>query len=349
MGDNGGYAVGSVWFYDPNKIAPIVFAAVFGASGLVHAWQCYRYKCWKLTGWAVAGAAAYCGSFVARAFGAADYKDLTAYVVHFNFVFAAPPLFELLNYGVLARVAYYLPYHCPIHPGRLKTTFTTLATIIEVLGGYGAYYASKRNEPEGEQAIGRGCLLASLILQTILIAVFLGLTSVFHARVRRARTVRGSGPNSVIWVLYASSALILARTVFRVVDIVNLAAFDPEQNDFDPSLVPAVVRFEWPFYVFEASIMLVNQLMLHVAHPRRHLPENNAVYLAQDGMTELKGPGFKDNRNWCLILMDPLDFIGLFKRTDKSMNFWQNNGFSELGENVRDRPTRVQHRRRRRR
>ncbi|KZL81673.1 rta1 domain protein [Colletotrichum incanum] len=310
-----------------------------------------RYKCWKLTGWGVAGAAVYCAAFIARAFGAADYKDLTTYVVHFNFVYAAPPLFELLNYGVLARVAYYLPYHCPIHPGRLKTTFTALATVIEALGGYGAYYVSKRSEPESEQAIGRGCLAASLFLQVAVLLVFVALAAVFHSRARRARTPRGSaGPNAILWTLYASSLLILARTVFRLVEFFGLAAFKPGEAGFDPSSVAAVVRFEWPFYVFEASFMLCNHLLLGVLHPRRHLPEDNAVYLAQDGVTELEGPGFKDDRNWCLILMDPFDVIGLVKGTNKSMKFWQGNGFSELREPIAgDRTTRVRHHERRKR
>ena len=30
---------GSVWYYQPNKIAPPIFAAAYLASGAVHAWQ----------------------------------------------------------------------------------------------------------------------------------------------------------------------------------------------------------------------------------------------------------------------------------------------------------------------
>ncbi|KAL0936935.1 RTA1 domain-containing protein [Colletotrichum truncatum] len=342
-------ADGSVWFYDPNKIAPIVFAAIFGASGLAYAWQCYRYRCWKLTGWGVAGAAVYCASFIARAMGAADYKNLIIYVVHFNIVYAAPPLFEMLNYSILARVAYYLPYHCPIHPGRLKTTFVTLATIIEVLGGYGAYYTSKRNEPESERAIGRGCLAASLFLQIVVLVVYVALAAVFHIRARRTRSARGSGTNIILWTLYLSSLLILARTIFRVVEFFGLDAFRPEKPGFNPLSVPRVVRYEWHFYVFEASIMLCNQLLLQGFHPRMYLPEGNAVYLAQDGVTELEGPGFKDQRPWLLILMDPLDFIGMIKGTNRSTKFWEDNGFSELSEPNSETGSRVQHHDRRKR
>ncbi|KAF6831711.1 RTA1 domain-containing protein [Colletotrichum musicola] len=361
--DDGRYVDGSVWFFDPNKIAPIVLAAIFGASGLVHAWQCYQYKCWKLTGWAVAGALVYAASLVARVMGAGDYKNLTIYVVHFNLVYAAPPLFEMVNYCILARVTYYLPYHSPIHPGRLKTTLTSLATIIEILGGYGAYYTSKRDEPRTEQNIGRGVLAASLFMQIIVIAAYLALAALFHVRSRRSRGPRTrSGTSPVLWTLYVSSVLIFARTVFRLVEFFGFDSFRPFDNDgnaitiADPSSVPAVVRFEWPFYAFDAGVLLLNLLILHVSHPRRYLPQGRSVYLAQDGVTELEGPGFKDDRNICVIIMDPLDFIGMIKGTNKATRFWEMNGFSERssaeirGEHaLGDEPTRVRHEGRRKR
>lgn len=31
---------GSVWFYAPNKAAPIPFAVIFAVSGIVHLYQC---------------------------------------------------------------------------------------------------------------------------------------------------------------------------------------------------------------------------------------------------------------------------------------------------------------------
>jgi len=37
--DSGDTVPGSVWYYQPNKIVPPIFAAAFLASGTVHAWQ----------------------------------------------------------------------------------------------------------------------------------------------------------------------------------------------------------------------------------------------------------------------------------------------------------------------
>lgn len=35
----GDYSPASVWFYAPNKAAPIVFIILFSISGVLHIWQ----------------------------------------------------------------------------------------------------------------------------------------------------------------------------------------------------------------------------------------------------------------------------------------------------------------------
>jgi hypothetical protein len=32
---------GSIWYYAPNKAAPIAFVILFAASGFIHAYQCW--------------------------------------------------------------------------------------------------------------------------------------------------------------------------------------------------------------------------------------------------------------------------------------------------------------------
>ncbi len=36
---------GSIWFYAPNKAAPVFFAAAFAGSTLCHIWQCMYVVC----------------------------------------------------------------------------------------------------------------------------------------------------------------------------------------------------------------------------------------------------------------------------------------------------------------
>lgn len=75
------------------------------------------------------------------------------------------------------------------------------------------------------------------------------------------------------------------------------------------------------FYVFEGVMMLANSIMLNVMHPGRLLPQDARVYLGTDGVTELRGPGWRDPRKWWWQLMDPFDFVGCCRREEK-FDFW---------------------------
>jgi len=124
-----------------------------------------------------------------------------------------------------------------------------------------------------------------------------------------------------------------ARTIFRTVEYWTIA--DQllrlgKEEGFDPMSLSPVIRYEWYFYVFEAVLMLCNQVLMNVRHPRRWLPKSTKTYLAQDGVTEIDGPGYKDTRPFWQTLVDPFDLLGLLSKgneDDKTKRFWEGNGF----------------------
>lgn len=91
------------------------------------------------------------------------------------------------------------------------------------------------------------------------------------------------------------------------------------------------------FYVFEGVLMLANSVMLNIMHPGRLLPQDSRIYLGLDGVTELRGPGWRDPRKWYWQLCDPFDFAGCCKR-DPQFDFWNHpqadEGADEGGRNV---------------
>lgn len=99
-----------------------------------------------------------------------------------------------------------------------------------------------------------------------------------------------------------------------------LGPYPLDLNELKP-----VVREEWNFYVFDATIMLVNAVVWNVWHPRRYLPGGKEWYLAQDGKTEVKGPGWKDTRSLTETFMDP--FAALTARGGHQRPFWEHNGY----------------------
>lgn len=78
--------------------------------------------------------------------------------------------------------------------------------------------------------------------------------------------------------------------------------------------------------------MLINMVLWNMQHPRRYLPEDYHVYLAQDGQTELKGPGWKGEMPWFMTFIDPCGLIAavIGGGRKKKKTFWETNGFEHI-------------------
>lgn len=103
--------------------------------------------------------------------------------------------------------------------------------------------------------------------------------------------------------MFVSTGLVLARTVYRTVEYFGYDRLAAVQS-LDGGVSP-ILRYEWFFYVFEATLMLVNSTLWSVFHPRRYLPRTNRVFLERDGVTETEGPGWEDERPKWVTFLNP--------------------------------------------
>lgn len=140
--------------------------------------------------------------------------------------------------------------------------------------------------------------------------MFISLAVIFHTRLVKAEMMTAK-LRTVVTLLYASSALILIRNIYRCIEVWQ-------------GYTGYLQKHEAFFYVFDAGLMLVNSIMLNVWHPARYLPSSHKVYLARDGGTEVEGPGWVDARPWWGSALDPFDLAGLIKGKDKKTAFWEN-------------------------
>lgn len=212
------------------------------------------------------------------------------------------------------------------------TTFGAISSIVEALNGNGASYSSNANLPESKQNIGRDLLKAALIIQLCVIASFILLATYFHRKCHKANLLP-ENLKAVLYTLYCSSALILVRTIYRTVEYFSVSEIRIGPG-FNPMSISPIVRYEWFFWIFEALLMITNSVLLNVRHPALFLPVNNKIYLAEDGVTEIVGPGYQDKRNFLLTIFDPFDLIGLAKGRDKSGRYWE--GQREMGVSAPD-------------
>lgn len=312
---------GSFWFYAPNQAAPVVFAVLFAISCGWHSYQCIHYKCWKVSGILPWSALIFVAGYLLREYGAFHFDNLNVFIASLVMLYAAPPLYELSNYFILSRILYYVPYHSPIHPGRILTTFGAMSSIVEALNGNGAAYMANSSLSESKRNLGRALLKAALILQLAILVLFVFLATYFHRACKRSNLLP-KNLKAVLLTLYVSSALIGVRTTYRTVEYFTTANLHIT-SDTDPDSLSVMLRYEWFFWVFEAVLMVSNSFLLNARHPMRFLPRDNSIYLAEDGITEVQGPGYQDKRSFLMTLFDPFDVRGMLKGNDMNQKFWE--------------------------
>jgi hypothetical protein len=230
------------------------------------------------------------------------------------------PLYELANYFILSRILYYVPYHSPIHPGRVLTTFGAISSVVEALNGNGAAYTANSSLSQNKQNIGRALLKSALILQLAILTSFVMLAAYFHRKCGKAG-ILPKNLRAALITLYCSSALIGVRTIYRTIEYFTTARIHFDR-DINPDTLSPILRYEWFFWVFEATLMIINTFLLNARHPMRFLPRNNKIYLAEDGVTEIEGPGYADERHWYVTFIDPFDFVGMVKGRNMNQRFW---------------------------
>ncbi|MCJ1471062.1 hypothetical protein MMC07_009710, partial [Pseudocyphellaria aurata] len=219
------------------------------------------------------------------------------------------PVYSLTNYIVLGRILYYVPYFSPIHPGRVISTFVGLDIIVAILTGNGAAQVSNIDNSATGLRLGRGLLRTSILLQVICFLGFIALEVIFHRRCLRGN-VLNQKLRMIIILLYASSALILIRNVYRVVEVFQ-------------GYTGYLQNHEAFFYVFDGTLMLINSIMLNLYHPMMFLPHSNKTYLCRNGVTETEGTGWVDKRPFLVTVFDPLDLVGLLTGRNKTTKFWE--------------------------
>lgn len=226
------------------------------------------------------------------------------------------PVFAAANYIILSRTLYYIPYYTPMHPGRVLTTFIGLDVLIETLTVNGAAMAFNSDNKPGTRNSGGNMIKAGLFLQLGTIFLFVATAITFYVRCTKANVLHRR-VRQVLYTLFISCALIVIRSIHGIV-----VAFEALSSD---RLGPSIEN-EWIFWVFDATVMLINSYLLNVMHPGRLLPRNHKIYLARDGVTELVGPGWLDKRPFIVTVVDPFDIMGLLTGRDRKTAFWEQQG-----------------------
>lgn len=93
----------SYWSYKPNKGAPIVFAVLFLVSTILHTWQSFRYRSWRMTFFLPWGSLILTAGYALRAVGAWHYDDLNIFIASTVMIIMGPPVYAVCLSVTLGR------------------------------------------------------------------------------------------------------------------------------------------------------------------------------------------------------------------------------------------------------
>jgi hypothetical protein len=316
----------SLYPYHPVKALPILFTIIILSLGILHAYQSFFKYGWKKFGFMMVWATSvWVAGFICRAISVYHTQAVGIFIAQFVLIILGPPLYAAAEYFILGRLLAYLPYHSPIHPGRVLSTFFLLSGAVESLTANGAANSSGSGRTPSQVTNGLRCIKAGLLLQAVVEVGFFSLVALLEYRCRRA----GCFPRNVrivCYVLYTTSFMVLVRCIARTIEGFEAASCDPNAPGYD-GYCGTVQRHEWFLWVFEVANITIFVAILAFLPPGRYLPRSTKVYLdPYDWSTERIGPGFStaESRSLLATVLDPFDIAGALTSKGKTAEkFWE--------------------------
>lgn len=186
-------------------------------------------------------------------------NQIPSYVIQSCFILLAPVLYAASIYMVLGRLIR------SVRGERFSLIRATWITKVFVIGdllalnvqGNGAGLASN----EKHQKVGEYIVIGGLIIQLIVFGFFVVCARGFHRRMGRCVAEEGESNPDIPWrqglnMLYACSALIAVRSIFRVVEYVM-------------GVDSYLLANEWPMYVFDSTLMFGVQVIFFIWYPSK--------------------------------------------------------------------------------
>lgn len=219
-GNNAGYDF-KLYRYDPSLPAAIVATIIFAILTAVHFWRLRRAGAVYFTPFLIGGifqTIGYCG----RIWSHFDKESIGGFVMQAILILVAPALFAASIYMILGRLIRALgAEHLSLIPIKWVTKIFVTGDVIAFglqAGGGGIQSAGTLEMYD----MGEKIIIAGLFVQIAVFGFFVVTALLFHSRMLK-NSPAGTSQGPVAWkrhlyVLYVTSALILIRSIFRVVE-----------------------------------------------------------------------------------------------------------------------------------
>lgn len=193
---------------------------------------------------------------------------LMPYILQSVFLLVPPSLFAASIYMTLGRIIRGLGpkgESCCIIKIRWLTTIFVVGDVFGfMVQSGGAGFMAAGDDPK----MGENIVVAGLFIQIIFFGIFIAAAVMFHRKYRQQHVIGGAFGTrnngelpweSMFMTLYATSALILVHSVFRIIEYVMGSDGYLLEN-------------EWLLYVFDGLLMAAAMVIFHVWYPSKIRP-----------------------------------------------------------------------------
>ncbi|KAL2130770.1 hypothetical protein VTI74DRAFT_5969 [Chaetomium olivicolor] len=210
--------------YDPNLAANVVFSVIFAVAAVGHVFLLVRRKIWYFIPFVV-GCLFETVGYIGRVIAATEAPNfsLGTYILQTLLILLGPALFAASIYMVLGRLIRLLgaEEYAIVRTNWMTKIFVTGDVLSFLMQSAGGGLMAKAKTPDSMK-MAENVVLGGLGVQIVFFGFFIVTTIVFHVRITKNPTRQSYSITSPwrthILALYASSVLIMVRSVFRMVE-----------------------------------------------------------------------------------------------------------------------------------
>ncbi|EMT67492.1 hypothetical protein ACKRZS_006669 [Fusarium odoratissimum] len=266
--------------YDPSLPAAVVSTVVFAVLSVLHTWRLMRVRAYYFTPFVIGGFFETVG-YAGRIWSHFDKFSVGGFVLQAIPILVAPALFAASIYMILGRLIRTVgAAHLSLVPVKWVTRIFVTGDVIAFslqAGGGGIQSAGTLDLYN----LGEKIIIAGLFVQIVVFGFFVVTSILFHTRLLKSPTpesLRGDVPWArYLYVLYATSFLILVRSIFRVVEYL-------QGND------GYLISHEFYLYVFDAILMALVMMIFMIWYVKHLQKENKPADIEDRELSSYESP-----------------------------------------------------------
>ncbi|KAJ5186911.1 hypothetical protein N7449_009905 [Penicillium cf. viridicatum] len=247
------------YHYDPSMGGAVLFTILFMGTTFYHIFQMFKAKAWLFIPYVIGGLFEIVG-YIGRAMSSKQSPNWTLgpYIVQTLCLLLAPALLAASIYMLLGRIILVLQAesHAILKKKWLTKIFVTGDVMSFLLQGAGGGIQSSGSL--SGMKTGEHIIIVGLFVQIIFFGFFITVAGLFDWKLRKYPIPR-CFDREIPWrkylnILYATSLLILVRSLFR------LAEYIQGNNGY-------LLHHEVFLYVFDSLLIFIAMVIFNIAHP----------------------------------------------------------------------------------